>query len=109
MVLCALDYGRLAFSSLQLQQTWAEHLAHLSLMFLAGYLTGLLGSLLLHGCVKLGRSAARRSRLSSRLTISGVMATACLIVIVPVAVLLFEGRGIRETQIARWGPWVANA
>lgn len=107
--LCALDYIRMALSGLRIQQTWAEHLAHVSLMFLAGYLVGLLGSFALHACVQLGRSAAMRSRASSRLAISLVLATACLIVIIPVAITLFEGRGIRQTNIARWGPWAVTA
>lgn len=107
--LCLLDYARLALSSLQLEQTWTEHLAHVSLMVLAGYLAGLLGSLALQACVQLGRFAAAHSRASARLAISGVIATACLVVIVPVAVRLFQGRAIRETDIARWGPWAVAA
>ena len=106
MTLCALDYGRLALSSQRFQLTWAEHLAHLTLMFFAGYLAGLLGSVALHACVQLGRWSAMRWHVSSRLAISLVLATACLIIILPVAVTLFQGRGIRQTHIARWGPWV---
>lgn len=108
-LLCALDYARLALSSLDLRQTGTEHLAHFSLMFLAGYVAGLLGWLVLQGCVRLGYSVAARSRASSRLAVSGVLATTCLIVIVPVAVMLFQGRGIRGTAVARWGPWVVTA
>jgi hypothetical protein len=107
--LCALDYGRMALSSLSIQLSVAEHLAHVTLMFLAGYLAGLLGFFALHACTELGRWAAARWHVSARVVISLVLATACLVVIVPVAVALFQGRGISQTGIARWGPWAVSA
>jgi hypothetical protein len=108
-MLCVLDYGRMALSSLSLQLSVAEHLAHVTLMFLAGYLAGLLGFFALRACAELGRWAAARSHVSPRLAISLVLATACLVVIVPVSIALFQGRGIRQTSIADWGPWAVSA
>jgi hypothetical protein len=102
--LCALDYGRSALSPLPLRLSWPEHLAHLTLMFVAGYLAGLLGSLVLSGCLQIARSVAARTRVSLRLMLSIVVALVCLIVIVPVAAALFQGRGIRHSNVARWGP-----
>lgn len=106
--LAALDYGRLAASSQPLRQTWPEHLSHVSLMIVAGYLAGLFGALLLQLCCDLGGWVATRWNISRRLAISAAIATASLVVIVPVGIALFQGRGISQTSVAGWGPWAVS-
>lgn len=106
--LCALDYARRALSPLPLRLSWSEHLAHFTLMFVAGYVAGLLGAVVLSGCQQLARSVAARTRISARFALSIVVALACLSVIVPVAAALFQGRGIRQSDVARWGPAAAS-
>lgn len=103
--LVALDYARRALSSAPFHLTWSEHLAHVTLMFVTGYLGGLVGAAVVRACSELGRWVATRWRLPPRAAIAAVFATICLIVIVPVGVALFQGRGIQQTSIARWGPW----
>lgn len=105
----ALDYARSALSSTPFHLTWSEHLAHVTLMVVAGYVAGLVGAVVLQACSDLGRWAAGRWSVPPHLAISAVLATICLLVVVPVAIALFQGRGIRETSIARWGPWVVIA
>ncbi len=104
----ALDYGRLAASSQPFRQAWPEHLAHVSLMIVAGYIAGLLAALALRLCRALGQWVTAHSGLPLRLAISAVTATACLVVIIPVAIALFQGRAIRQTSVAAWGPYAVS-